>query len=282
MNKKILIRNKITNEEKEFKSYGELAKFFNVDQRRVSDWVNKVRVSLCMREYDRKYSYELIPVCNYNYFRVWSPEMAYFLGLIYADGNVKTQVSDTKNGNDFKHYVRISSIDRDVIEVFKKEINSDHKIQKQEKKQGKFIYVLEVGGDDMYQSMLDLGIEEAKTYKDCEVKLNPDYEDYFWTGYIDGDGSVTNDGKYLRIEVLFCAHNVKMIKRFEDWLTRLGIGINKEIIFREELNATVELFSYRIQRDLDMEILLNHTYLKSKVKINRKFNKIKKYRRLLP
>lgn len=68
MNKKIVIRDKITNEEKEFKSYGELAKFFNVDQRRVSDWVNKVRVSLCMREYDRKYSYELIPVCNYNYF----------------------------------------------------------------------------------------------------------------------------------------------------------------------------------------------------------------------
>lgn len=61
-----------------------------------------------------------IPV-NEDFFKVWTPEMAWVLGLIYADGNIRLLPSD--RGTALKGAFTITSIDQDVVQNVAKLIN---------------------------------------------------------------------------------------------------------------------------------------------------------------
>ena len=58
---------------------------------------------------------------NKDFFKVWTPDMAYVLGFLYADGNIV----QTKRGN---YYIAIYTADQPLLSAMKKCMKSEHKI----------------------------------------------------------------------------------------------------------------------------------------------------------
>ena len=59
--------------------------------------------------------------CNDSFFSEWSPSMAYWLGFMYADGNVAYQ----KSNNSYSVQLKLACFDYDHIDKFRTEIQSN-------------------------------------------------------------------------------------------------------------------------------------------------------------
>jgi len=121
---------------------------------------------------------------NKNFFKKWTPEMAYILGFIYADGNIIF----TKRATWFWS---IQINDKDILEKIKKVINSEHviSIRKRHRNQNQS-YRLQVGSKDMCQDLVNLGLTERKSKTISLPEITSKYFPDFLRGYFDGDGGV--------------------------------------------------------------------------------------------
>lgn len=116
---------------------------------------------------------------NERYFDTWTPNMAYVLGYITADGNISKD----------KYRLRISSIDKDILEQINKELFSNRPIRKEHNSNGEW-YTLCVDNIHIYESLIKLGITPDKS-KTVQISYIPsEYKFDFMRGYFDGDGCV--------------------------------------------------------------------------------------------
>ena len=152
---------------------------------------------------------------NSDYFKSWSPSMAYVLGFIYGDGCI------TKGGR--KSYsLKISSIDHDILISIKNELEAERPIYKHKNKN---LYQLSIGSKIIYQDLLNLGIEERKQFRDDAPVVNivpNEYFSHFIRGFIDSDGciSVSKRSGTLRISI---TGKEKVLKSVGNRLINLGI-----------------------------------------------------------
>jgi DNA-binding transcriptional regulator WhiA len=123
--------------------------------------------------------------CNDTYFsEIDNSQKAYWLGVLFADGNVSRK--NSKTGKIF-----FSSIDKEWIELFKKEINFTGKITKEtHKKYKKDIYKISITSKIMFEDLVKLGCTPNKTFTLKFPKLKKELTSHFIRGYFDGDGSV--------------------------------------------------------------------------------------------
>lgn len=122
---------------------------------------------------------------NENFFKKWSPKMAYVLGFFTADGNM----IKNKRGACF---IEFQITDKNLLGKIKKAFNSNHKIAIR-KKQGvwKTSYRLQIGSKEIFNDLLKLGLTPNKS-KTIKFPNIPDkYFSHFLRGYFDGDGNVT-------------------------------------------------------------------------------------------
>lgn len=116
---------------------------------------------------------------NQNYFSEWSNNMAYILGFVYADGNLD------KN----KYRLRISSVDKNILEEINKEFESDRDIRLESNSIGEW-YTLVVDNRQIYNDLIKLGVTPNKS-KTCNIPNIPKNLIYdFLRGVFDGDGCV--------------------------------------------------------------------------------------------
>ena len=114
----------------------------------------------------------------------WSSGMAWVLGLLFADGNLK------KNKPEF----RLSQRDQDGLRKVLNLMRSSHMISTQERKlykgviSGK-IYSFEVWNKKLYNDLLKLGLTPAKSTDMKFPDVPPEYMNHFIRGLYDGDGS---------------------------------------------------------------------------------------------
>lgn len=165
--------------------------------------------------------------CDEGYFENESSNVYYLLGYIYADGSLKEQEYSSKDGIKVRQYVRFGSKDEELIQFIKSELKCVHKIQSWKGKPD--FKHLEIGSKKLYQSLCDRGMSPRKTYHDSDIHINPLYERDFWRGFIDGDGTVTYDRKYLRIIAYFCTCSATMILKYKDFLNRNGIKFGEHV-----------------------------------------------------
>ncbi len=151
--------------------------------------------------------------CNIHYFDTWSPNMAYILGFLFADGSV-----------DKSHHmvvVNLAEKDKCVLEFIKKELQAKYPIR--------FIPAVDINGPQsnfnlsskiLAEKLIELGMKPRKTYNDDPFPEVPDeMMPHFIRGYFDGDGtaSISNiDTLYVG----FCG-SVKLITGIRDALVRL-------------------------------------------------------------
>ena len=204
--------------------------------------------------------------CNENFFEIIdTEEKAYWLGALYADGNV----SQNKSGSG---KIFLSSKDKSWIEGFMKSIESTNKPTREfHKKYQKEIWKAQITSTKMFNDLVKLGCLPRKsliiTFPELNLKLIP----HFIRGYFDGDGTVgvyqnlkTHSWKILKSG--FCSGSEIFLKELVNYLPVK----NKNIIFNKSL--------YIIQFSLmDSIVLHNYMYKDFTICLTRKFLKFSHY-----
>ena len=143
---------------------------------------------------------------NRQFFKNWSPEMAYVLGFVSADGSLED--ASYLRGK----YLRICSSDIEILEKIKMTMHSEHKIVTIKPKQilirgkryvSKERYMLRIGDHEIYNDLIKLGITPRKSKTIVLPKVYLECMPYFLRGYLDGDGCINIYGKKQRLSVTF-------------------------------------------------------------------------------
>lgn len=121
---------------------------------------------------------------NENFFKKWTPEMAYILGFFTADGSM------TKNKRG-AHFIEIEITDKDLLYKIRDLFGSNHKIaERQRNNKWKKAFRLQIGSKAMFNDLLKLGLTPAKSKIIDLPKIPDQYFSHFVRGYFDGDGNV--------------------------------------------------------------------------------------------
>ncbi|MEI8130500.1 MAG: LAGLIDADG family homing endonuclease [bacterium] len=122
---------------------------------------------------------------NKNFFKKWTPEMAYVIGFFAADGCITT---NSRGGQ----FWSIQITDKELLETIKDTIGAEHKIGIRKKRQlsHKILYRLQIGSIEMCDDLRSLGYVEKKTDRLVLPDIPSKYLSDFVRGYFDGDGSV--------------------------------------------------------------------------------------------
>lgn len=147
---------------------------------------------------------------NENFFKSWTPEMAYVLGVIVTDGNIG------------EREFNVVSNDTELLEKVRGVMQSQHRITKLT---GQNTYRLRIGSKSMVKDLIALGITE---HKSKTVRL-PNIADAlffsFLRGYLDGDGMLKYEaGKTFLLKL--STGSPYILDEISDAITRL-IGIER-------------------------------------------------------
>jgi len=130
---------------------------------------------------------------NEDFFKKWSPEMAYVLGFFAADG---TMIENKRGG----HYIELEIADRRLLYKIRHILGSNNKITARKRnREWKIAYRLQIGSNVIFNDLLELGITPRKS-KTIELPNVPnEYFRDFVRGYFDGDGHIAA-GRYWRVD----------------------------------------------------------------------------------
>lgn len=139
---------------------------------------------------------------NEEFFNTWSPQMAYILGYIAADGSLQNQDKGS-------HSLLFGSTDWQLLIKIKKALNSEHFLQFSYRN-NKIFYLLRIGSEKIVKKLLSLGIlpcaNSAKTKYQTFPYVPKNYLSHFIRGNLDGDGCIhitCSKYKYVQDSVRF-------------------------------------------------------------------------------
>lgn len=209
-------------------------------------------------EWNKRYS------MNDSYFKkVDTHEKAYWLGFLYADGNLSQEGVQ----------LALSEKDKYHLETFLKCIESNHPLYKDRNSFRFFIKRY-----DFYEDLLKLGMTERKSLTllpPTEDVISQEFISSFILGYFDGDGSI-NIGTKRKTWGINIIGTMEICKWIRSFLSQLGIG--NGCLYREkrcENNKNVWYVTYgggfatkRGQKKL--KPLYDFLYKKSPISLKRK------------
>lgn len=178
---------------------------------------------------------------NEKFFEKWSPNMAYVLGYIYADGSLDD--SPYMRGK----YIQITSTDEDSIQRIKNWLSSEHKINQKESNflGGKICFMLRIGSHKIYNDLFKLGLYPNKSLTVKFPKVLKKYLGHFIRGYFDGDGCVHfarskgKTGKLIikRVRVIFTSGSRIFLEEMDKNLKMMGIEKGKIYLSKRSYQA---------------------------------------------
>lgn len=133
---------------------------------------------------ERKQRSENFTGCDIHYFDKWTPNMAYILGLLFADGSVKRRLDTVIIG--------LKSDDEYILEFIKKELQIRVPIKRIPANGTTTVHsTLCIHSKIAVKRMMDLGLMPMKSYNDYPFPDVPtDMLSHYIRGYLDGNGTV--------------------------------------------------------------------------------------------
>jgi LAGLIDADG-like domain len=128
-----------------------------------------------------------------DFFRVWSPEMAYVLGLWWSDGNMRVK----KNTGAYE--VSIASNDRELLESIGNVVGEKYHLKKVAIHTN--TYVMAFCSRQMYEDLAVLGGSPRKSLVIGFPLVPRTYLPHFVRGIVDGDGTLTWNGDRPIIQI---------------------------------------------------------------------------------
>ena len=156
---------------------------------------------------------------NVDYFKIIdSKDKAYWFGYLAADGSVY------KNGRK----TSLISKDYEIIEKFKQDIGSGHKISENkisDKRTNKIYtsYQIQITNEIFTNNLISAGLSNDKTDSFKFPNIDEKYYSYFIAGLFDGDGSVYKGSKNsIRINLISTIEVILFIEKLI--FSKFGIG----------------------------------------------------------
>ena len=199
-----------------------------------------------------------------------SEEKAYWLGFLFTDGSVVPK----KGTNSMTIRLDVQLRDKEVIENFKKAVNSEGKLTySKHKKNGRESesVLTTITSKKMADDLAQYGVIPNKTYNTKHLPSNipKEYWKDFLRGCIDGDGSIyiNHNGEYTTPVIYFCSYHQSCC---EDFLRMI-----KEICpITGHNNVLKEKGTYRItfKKKEDVQQLATVLYKDSNISLTRKYD----------
>lgn len=138
--------------------------------------------------------------------KIDTEEKAYWLGFIYADGNI----------HKYTLCIELNSKDVEHLEKFKLFLGSSRKIEyRKNKPAARF----KVHSKLIKESLAKHGIFPAKSKTITMPNINAKLEHHFWRGYWDGDGWISEKRQIFGTASL----SKNMLKSFQKWIKSKGV-----------------------------------------------------------
>ncbi|MDP1688922.1 MAG: LAGLIDADG family homing endonuclease [bacterium] len=198
---------------------------------------------------------------NEDFFKKWSPEMAYVLGFFAADGNM----IKNKRG---AHFIEFTNTEKNILTKIKRIIKTDLKISERKKKMpGKTVYRIQVGSKEIYNDLIKLGMTPNKSRTIVLPKIPKKYFSHFLRGYFDGDGCVNvcsyyKTGRNMLSTVINCnfvSGSDKLLKAIKNSLTDFGIVKGGSLCFCNRgyrlafsINDSFALYNFMYKNSSDL------------------------------
>lgn len=217
---------------------------------------------------------------NQNFFKSWSPNMAYVLGFIAADGSL--QNTPYMRGK----YISICSKDIEVLRKIKAVLDSEHTIVTIKPRafvlRGKTYiskeqYKLRIGNHEIYNDLFNLGITPQKSNTINFPKIPNEFIAHFLRGYLDGDGCISIYNKKQRLSVTFTSGS-------EDFLWRLSEVISLTLKIKRH-NVFSNHWAFQVKYSTREAVpLLKYCYseIEDGLYLGRKYNKFLDFFGLYP
>ncbi len=215
---------------------------------------------------------------NKDFFKKWTPEMAYILGFFSADGYITVN----KRGASFWS---IQITDKDLIYKIRDCVGAEHKIGfRKGLGNNKDLYRLQVGSFEMCEDLNKLGLKANKTKNLSLPKVPKKYFPDFVRGYFDGDGNVwvgfLHKNRQRPDLVIFTAFTSCSVDFLTDLREKLNeVGLSGGSIIKNKANYcrlsfstknTLKLFKY-MYNSIDLE--KDGLFLRRKVAVFERFVK---------
>src|SRR3989338_640754 len=122
---------------------------------------------------------------NHDFFKKWTPEMAYVLGYFAADGSMI-------RNNRGAHFIEFTSIDKSLILLVRQALSSSHTISVRPARLSthKISYRVQIGRKEMFTDLKNFGFMQNKSNTIRLPKIPQGYFGDFVRGYFDGDGNI--------------------------------------------------------------------------------------------
>lgn len=181
-----------------------------------------------------------------------SPEKAYWLGFISADGCV---VPPRKNGGGACVKIRLHPKDRSHLEAFIHFLNSNLEIKDRVNSgfsEGQPCIDLEINSLEMVNDLINLGVVPAKSSILKPPKINKEFVFDYIRGYFDGDGSISKMKNQNGFTFSFVG-----TKEMLSWIQD-QIGCNQKLEVRNE--NSINCFYFRVGGNRKPYELLSKLY----------------------
>ena len=203
---------------------------------------------------------------NEEYFNYESHNMAYILGFIAADGTVREKSNEIK--------ITLSSVDKEILEKIKAELNSGRPLREYEDNNGYSKVELDFSSPIIKNKLKEYGIIPNKTLLlKPPYKLNEKYIPDYIRGYFDGDGSISKTGYNNNgLEFRIVSASKEILEFFENYFCQKYNQSKSHIQSRKKEKNKLQLFDLRYSTNFSKE-LYNILYTPDSLYLKRKKDK---------
>ena len=212
---------------------------------------------------------------NNNYFENVNSEIkSYLLGWIMSDGYISKRAAEKYSNRSPRFGIKLSSKDIEIINLFRKELSPDRKINKETVIKNGISFEssrLEIPSIKLVDDLLNLGVTFNKTGKKVIPKINPIYMNHFIRGFFDGDGSVSIS-KRNKISIYICCVNRDFLQNLKDYFDLIHI----QCAIYEEKRPGMDVFRLNFSGDGRIKFY-HYLYDNANYLLQRKFDKYSQY-----
>jgi hypothetical protein len=166
---------------------------------------------------------------NENFFRHWTNEMAYVLGVIYTDGHINPgrKLDPSQKTTTMSPRLVIAQKQPELLLKVSKLMNCNMKLR-YKKKRGiaGALYVFDICSEKIYNDLINFGLSPQKSKTVEFPNIPKEFVRHFIRGCWDGDGSIYFEGQ-AKIRGSYTCGSFRFIEKLVQELHRVGIHKRK-------------------------------------------------------